>query len=217
MSSRVYRPDGGHLAVPMLWRQVHSRPADEAGSGPGGQEIASEQLAELARQYEQKVAEARAAGFGEGEAKGRRAAAAELQPVMERLARSIEEMAGYRGSLRRQAERDMLQLSLAIARRVLHRQLALDPEALHGLVLAALEKLESQEISRVQVHPSMAPQVRALLEKTVAGARIQVVADPARESGALVFETERGNLDASVESQLREIERGLADRLERRA
>jgi len=87
MSSRVYRPDGGHLAVPMLWRQVHSRPADEAGSGPGGQEIASEQLAELARQYEQKVAEARAAGFGEGEAKGRRAAAAELQPMMERLAR----------------------------------------------------------------------------------------------------------------------------------
>jgi flagellar biosynthesis/type III secretory pathway protein FliH len=33
----------------------------------------------------------------------------------------------------------------------------------------------------------------------------------------VVFETERGNLDASVDAQLREIERGLADCLRRRA
>ncbi len=38
-----------------------------------------------------------------------------------------------------------------------------------------------------------------------------------REPGAVVFETERGNLDASVESQLQEIERGLADRLRRQS
>jgi flagellar biosynthesis/type III secretory pathway protein FliH len=31
--------------------------------------------------------------------------------------------------------------------------------------------------------------------------------------GTVIFETDRGNLDASVESQLREIERGLGDRL----
>jgi flagellar biosynthesis/type III secretory pathway protein FliH len=30
-----------------------------------------------------------------------------------------------------------------------------------------------------------------------------------------VFETAHGNLDASIESQLQEIERGLADRLHR--
>jgi flagellar biosynthesis/type III secretory pathway protein FliH len=29
----------------------------------------------------------------------------------------------------------------------------------------------------------------------------------------VIFETDRGNLDASLESQLKEIERGLADRL----
>ena len=47
------------------------------------------------------------------------------------------------------------------------------------------------------------------------GRLVEVVADAAREPGSVVFETERGNLDASVESQLREIERGLADRMRR--
>lgn len=213
MSSRVFRPDGDHIAVPMLWRQVCSGPAEGPGSATSGHQPGIEQLTEQSHQWEQKIADARATSYREGEAAGRQAATAELQPVMARLARSIEEVTGLRGNLRRQAEQDMLHLSLAIAGRVLHRQLALDSEALHGLVLAALEKLESQEISRVHVHPSMAAQVRAVLEKSTAGARVEVKSDPAREPGTLIFETERGNLDASVESQLREIERGLTDRL----
>jgi flagellar assembly protein FliH len=42
---------------------------------------------------------------------------------------------------------------------------------------------------------------------------VEVIADPSAEPGAVIFETDRGNLDASLESQLKEIERGLADRL----
>jgi flagellar biosynthesis/type III secretory pathway protein FliH len=42
-----------------------------------------------------------------------------------------------------------------------------------------------------------------------------VVPDAARELGSVVFETERGSLDASVDTQLEEIERGLTDRLRR--
>ena len=34
-------------------------------------------------------------------------------------------------------------------------------------------------------------------------------------NGAAIFEMTRGNLDASMDSQLREIERGLADRFQR--
>jgi flagellar biosynthesis/type III secretory pathway protein FliH len=44
-----------------------------------------------------------------------------------------------------------------------------------------------------------------------------VIPDPSRQPGDVVFETERGNLDVSVDSQLREIERGLADRLRKHA
>jgi flagellar assembly protein FliH len=149
----------------------------------------------------------------EGEAAGGARATAEVQPVIERLARSMDEIAGLRGRLRAEAEADLVQLSLAIARRVLRREIAIDPDALHGLVLGALQKLQGQEIARVRVHPSHAVAITKCLQQNLNADKIEVIADPAREIGAVVFETERGNLDASVESQLQEIERGLADRL----
>jgi flagellar assembly protein FliH len=176
-----------------------------------------EATAAAERQAEQRVREARAAGFREGEAAGRKRAAAELEPVLERLARSIQEMAGLRGQMRREAEADMLRLALEIARRVLRREMAADPDAMRGLVLAALEKLQGQEISRVKVHPSHAALVTELLRKHGTAQPVEVIADASREPGAAVFETERGNLDASVDAQLREIERGLTDCLRRRA
>jgi flagellar biosynthesis/type III secretory pathway protein FliH len=46
---------------------------------------------------------------------------------------------------------------------------------------------------------------------------VEVIADPSRAVGTVIFETQHGNLDASVESQLQEIERGLADRLRRQS
>jgi flagellar assembly protein FliH len=109
----------------------------------------------------------------------------------------------------------MLRLALAIARRVLRRELAVDPEALHGLALAALEKLNAIEIYRVRVHPSLAAQLERLLAASPARAALEVIGDPGSAPGSIVFETARGNMDASVDTQLAEIERGLADRVGR--
>ncbi len=198
----------------MVFRQVTpgaTEPAPPRAAEPAVDHAA--QIAQIQRQAEQRAREAHAAGVKEGEAAGRTRAAAELQPVIERLSRAIEEIAGLRPRLRREAEHDMVKLALAIARRILRRELAMDPEALHGLVLAALEKLQGQEISRAKVHPSLAASVTACLRKGTAGAAVEVITDPSAPPGTVVFETGRGNLDASVESQFQEIERGLTDRL----
>ncbi|MCS6954408.1 MAG: FliH/SctL family protein [Bryobacteraceae bacterium] len=160
---------------------------------------------------EQRLREAREAGRREGEA----AAQQHLEAVVERLARSIEELSSLRARLRRQAEADLVRLAVAIARRILRRELTLDPEAVAGLVHAALQRLAGQEISRVRVHPELAHAVRTVLAQNCGAQSAEVVADARLEFGAVRFETERGDLDASVETQLAEIERGLADRLRR--
>jgi flagellar assembly protein FliH len=211
MSSKVYQA-GDELPVnPLVWRQVGTAPAGEAVPG------AADQRAQLEAQYRQKAAEAHAAGLREGEAAGRNRAAAELQPVLERLARSTEEIAGMRARLRREAESDVVQLALAIARRVILRELSADPDALRGLVMAAFETLQGQEIARVRVHPSHVALLTSCLEQASGGAPVAVVPDQSREVGSVVFETTRGNLDASVDSQLQEIERGLTDRLRKQS
>jgi len=51
------------------------------------------------------------------------------------------------------------------------------------------------------------------LEQARTGARFEVVPEPRLERGAAIFETSRGSLDASVETQLDEIQRGLIDRI----
>jgi flagellar assembly protein FliH len=215
MSSRVLLPDDACTVSPVAWRQVGGAPPTAAAEVPDRATPAAEDLARVQQQWEQRVAEARAAGLRDGEAAGRSRATAELQVVLGRLAGTIEELAALRSRLRREAEADTVKLAIAIARRVIRRELAVDPEALHGLVLAAFEKLQAQEISRVRVHPSQVSAITELLRKSAGGITIEVVPDGSRDPGAVVFETERGNLDASVESQLGEIERGLADTLRR--
>lgn len=217
MSSRVLLPDDAHGARAVAWRQVDTGKGASQAAAPQPSPDSQAQVAQIQRECEQKIRQAQADGLREGEAAGRSRAAAELQPVLERLAHAIAELANLRARLRSDAESDMVKLALAIAHRVLRRELAIDPEALHGLVLAALEKLQAQEICRVKVHPSHAAAVTACLQKIVSGSTVEIVPDPSREPGTLIFETSRGNLDVSVETQLQEIERGLTDRLRRQA
>ena len=218
MSSKLFLPEEGRAASAMVWRSIGG-PKETAVTAVTREPADNGQarMEQLERQCEQRVREARNAGQREGEAAGRTRAAAEVQPVLERLARSIEEVGQLRARLRREAEADLVKLSLAIARRVLRREMAVDPDAIRGLVLGALDKLQGQEICRVRVHPAHAAQVKAYLERPGMGGNIEVIADATREAGTVVFETPRGNLDVSVEAQLQEIERGLTDRLRQRA
>jgi flagellar assembly protein FliH len=167
----------------------------------------------LAAENEQKERQAYESGRREGEANARHQAQSEVREMIEQLAATIAEVAGARNDAIRRAEADIVQLSVEIARRILHRELALDTSALDALIRAALEKLRSQEVFRVRVHPDQQQLIKACLQRLGRDCTIEVVADPSRARGAAVFETSRGSLDASVDTQLREIERGLADHL----
>jgi flagellar assembly protein FliH len=222
MSCRLIPPGDPRTAAPVDWPSVCPPPPlngaphssrDGVPPAPAPDPALDAALREQA--FEEKLRAARAVAHREGEAAGRSRASAELQPVLERLSSTVADLASLRPRLRREAEADMLQLALAIARRVLRRELAIDPEALHGLVLAALEKLALQDIARVRVHPSQAALVSTILRQSGGASTVEVAPDPALASGDAIFETSRGSLDASIETQLQEIERGLADCLRR--
>lgn len=164
---------------------------------------------------ESQLRQAHARGIEEGTKAGREAATVELQPVMDRLLRSCSEVAGLRARIRKETEGDIVSLTVAIARRVLRRELSVDPEAIHGVVKAALEKVQSKEICVIRTHPEHVPGVRKYFEKAGLSAGIEIVADASLQPGGLVVETKRGNVDASVETQLKEIERGFTDKLGR--
>ena len=218
MLSKILSAAAGSAAPRLTWPSAagqspapgaNATPAEDAG-GRNARDV--QRIAELEQQVERGAREAREAGSREGQAAGRAQAAAELQPVLERLARGIQEIAGLRPQLMREAAADLVELAGAIARRVLHRELSVDPGALEGLVGGALRKLTGQEICRVRIHPELEAGVRQALAREGRGG-LPLIADATLERGAILIETARGKLDASLETQLAEIGRGLADRL----
>ncbi len=222
MSSKLLTGAAGTLCEPMPWSTVASPAAHNAPRAPVSGGVArqaepsnggepKEDLRSKVAMLEQGIAQARAAGRAEGEAHARQLAQAELQPVLQKLAAAIHDAAELRARLREQAESDLVRLAIAIAKRVVGREVNTDPEAIAGLVKASLEKLRVQEVLRVRLNPAYKASVLDCLARFGAS-HVEVLGDPSCEPGAVVFETSRGNLDASVETQLREIERGLTDR-----
>jgi flagellar assembly protein FliH len=150
-------------------------------------------------------------GLDEGRTTEARNLAARVEPQFRNLAAAVSEIAGLRSKVRAEAEQDVIRLAVAIARRILHRELTVDPDALLGVVMAALGRIDSREITHVRAHPGDVPAIQKHLAAAGAPPRIELIGDPVLEPGSVVLETSRGNLDASVSTQLAEIERGLID------
>jgi flagellar assembly protein FliH len=156
-------------------------------------------------------------GFRAGDAATRQSLEVEVRQTASALAGAISEIAAQRNETIRRAEADTVRLAIEIARRVLHREITVDPAALTALVGAALEKLRNQEIYRVRIHPDLEKLLKSLLEQFGRSAAIEVIPDANLAHGGVTFEISRGALDASVDTQLREIERGLVDEIRLRS
>jgi flagellar assembly protein FliH len=225
MSSRVVQGGESVRIEPVSWP---ASPSGQAGS------IACREVEELrstlaatleelrvARgriaELESALAGAEAAAHKRGVAEGMRAAqeSAETQQkaLLERISLAVADIASLRTRIREQAEADLVKLSLAIARRITHREMSIDPNALLGVVRSALSKIPVGELTKIRLHPSCAAVVRFQLESLRTPATVEVEADASLEPGDLLLETSGGLLDASIDTQLREIERGFCDRL----
>lgn len=173
--------------------------------------------AEQQRELEARIASAYKQGFSAAEAAAAQNAAQRVEPAISAFNAMLQDLAGARRKFRAEAEQDTVKLAIAIARRVLYRELATDPEAILGLVMAAFQKLNARETHKLRLSPkdaALAGQYRARLELPPG---VEIAADSSLSAGSVIFETTRGELDASVDTQLQEIDRGFADIMRRRA
>jgi flagellar assembly protein FliH len=193
------------------------RPHSPSAAAPPKQNIDWQaRFAEAERGWEERAKQQYEAGRRDGMAAGQQAAAAAVQPVLDNLAASLSDLASVRARLRAQAEADVVKLAIAIARRVLRREIGVDPEALGALVRHAIERVNTRDLARVRTHPDHAAALRQILDARRA-AGVAIESDASLPPGSVLFETAMGTLDASVDTQVAEIERGLADRLGGRA
>jgi flagellar assembly protein FliH len=184
-------------------------------NGQSAQEVTElrAQLEASEQRFQAQLAQIRQEAFAEGMRRAREEAGVQVRSLQDSVGQTIASLAQTKRKLRQEGEVELLKLSLAIARRILHREISIDTEALHGLVHAAMQKLQNREVSRVRVNPAGVDAVRSSLEKIGAAPAIEIASDPTLKAGDIIFETQFGELDASIDSQLAEIQRGFADRL----
>jgi flagellar assembly protein FliH len=232
MSSRVLRlGDGPHPqevpaanealqeVQPILWRRAGAEPQRQprpASNPSGAQTPPPDQSADFERQMQARIAAAREQGRAEAENAARHSAMDRVNPVIASFQALIADLTGQGPRLRTEAERDAVKLAVAIARRILHREIAVDPEAVLGLVKAAFAKVEARETHRLRVSPADAALLHEHRGKLNFPPALEIAADGALHPGSAIFETSRGELDASIDTQLAEIDRGLADVVRRR-
>ncbi len=219
MSSKLLRAGESNDAIPVLWRQVGApvtRPARPHVDGTAAVQP-EVRIAELERQVETRAQAAYQQGQTAGEAAAGQRATQRMDPVLASLASMTKELASMRPRFRKDAEEDTVNLAIAIARRVLHRELATDPEAILGLVIAAFQKLSARETHRLRLSPADAATLQENKARMNLPAGLEIFPDSSVPLGSVIFETSRGELDASVDTQLAEIQRGFADVIRRRA
>ncbi len=117
-------------------------------------------------------------GYAQGERAGLEAGGKRAEAMLRRVAQTIEELGSLRQTLIHQTERQMVQLALTLARRVVHREISLDPELAAALAHVALDKLGTSTPATIRLNPEDYTVVAGDGERWGTGV-VTVVPDPA--------------------------------------
>src|SRR5262252_8972191 len=207
MSSRARLVGRTGQVVPFHWGGasapvLHTQDAlpqafEESGATPGQHHLAIVERDAFAKGYEQ------------GERAGLEAAGKRGEAMLRRLSDTLTELTALRASMIRQTEGQIVELALAIARRVVQREVALDRNLLIAIVRVALDRLGESARVTVRLHPEEYDATGAARIAEFSGTDVTFVADARVGRGGCRVESEMGMLDAGVEAQIQEIARAL--------
>jgi flagellar assembly protein FliH len=174
---------------------------------PGADHARQDQ--DLQKAFERGVAEGKAAARMDFEK-----ASAELRGEVSEAVRAFsKDRADYFSRI----EVEVVRLSLSVARKILHRESQIDPMVLTGVVHVALQKLDNDTRVRLRTHPDEARFWSDYFKQTKdIYPTVEVAGDPSLAQGHCTLETDFGTTEISLDTQLKEIEQGFFDLLERR-
>jgi flagellar assembly protein FliH len=200
MSSRAKRISNPASVVAFPW-QRRAAAADAAGPDPSEPTVGHAQAAALER-------EAYARGYAEGEAAGLAAGAQECTVLVRELTKAADDVIKMRSGMLRQTERQMVQLALAVAQRVVQRELAVDPALLLEMARGVVARIDESARVTVRLNPQDYDASGAAAITDLAP-NVAITADSKVEPGGCRIESDFGTLEAGVEAQILEFGRAL--------
>ena len=148
-------------------------------------------------------------GYAQGERAGLEAAATRGQAMLRRLGETLLELTSLRAEKIQRTERQAVQLAMAIAERMIHREISLDRGLLCGMARVALDRLGEHASATIRLHPDDFAAVSAGQTSDWANDQIKVIPDSIVSRGGCLLQSDFGFMDVDVAAQFRELSRAL--------
>lgn len=157
-------------------------------------------------------------GFAQGEKAGRELGEKRFDSVVKSFAEVLEEVRRLKEELYQQGEQEMIKLVLAIARRVIQKEVSTDEKIILAMIQSALKYIADQGEIRVKLNPSDLEYASQHKGEIMEGVR-QVIfeGDEGISRGDAIIESNRGVIDCGIEKHLQEVEEALKTQVEENA
>jgi flagellar assembly protein FliH len=164
-----------------------------------------------AAEYAERIRKERADAVREAEQRLRQEYEAKLQAAKAPVGAAITAFDAQRSEYFARVEAEVVQLALAIAAKILHREAQIDPMLVATLVRMAIEKMGEGSQVTVRVNPANAAKWTQYFAAQAAALRVTVSGDAALNGQDCVLETELGSANFGLDTQLKEVEQGFFD------
>jgi flagellar assembly protein FliH len=152
-------------------------------------------------------------GYEEGRAAGMATAEAAMSESVQRLVAVANAVQENHATFFRAAERQVVDLALQIAAKVVEREVENMPDLAVNIIRAALEEMDARTAVRVRVNPDDEELLRRrwaqVVPSGIAPERIELQQDERVQSGGAIIETTHGQVDAQLESKMTQLGNAL--------
>jgi len=175
------------------------------------EEIQEPEVRITERSLAERLAAERAAGFADAEGKLRREFEHQAEAQSKKVSQALAGFEETQKTYFARVEAEVVQLALAIAGKILHREAQVDPMLVAAIVHLALGQLKDGSSASIRVRPDQAGRWRQHLASLPLTLSVKVVEDAELDKGDCVLDTELGTVNFSLDAQLKEVERGFFD------
>ncbi|MBI3964354.1 MAG: hypothetical protein HY329_01865 [Chloroflexi bacterium] len=171
-------------------------------------DLSIDEAADEQPDFEAVRATAWAEGFQQGYDEGLRLAQEERKEETRKLARLVLNALVDTKRSTRALEQQVVELSLAIASKVVEREVSIDPGVVLSVVRAALREVQDATSLYLIVNPqdydSVSQHWESMLRKPLAQ-RSHLIADERVQPGGCIVETQVGHVDAQLTTKLSQV------------
>ena len=211
--SKIYRGDEGDTVTEFHFRsfgEVETHAVKDAPQfAAQAAAPATAATAPAATNLPKLLEEAKARGRQEGLA----AAEERFEATTQSLVKALEEVSRLRESLAQNGSQDMLRLVMAVSEQIIRRAVEVNPQVVLTVIESALQASVRADSYRISINPDDLEVVKAqkpLFLASISGLKnLHIDADAAISRGGCRVDSELGDVDATIESQLDTIRQAL--------